>query len=202
MQHFFGSIKIFNYLKLNNAELTPSLWIYSIHSNNPELIQIFENSKVTPSDLSYKKCFKEAIKCHHNELAEYIQSKFIIDQEDSILFALKYYNYEFYPPDFDVTNHKIFIYTIKHRHFYIVEYILSQKKIDVNKAINCPYKNKKICKDDEETNSSHKSKKDKELYDDWVFWNELSAESRESNRIRGRKYLRVVIHKKTLHHCI
>ena len=36
---FFGSIRIFNYLVTNKAELKPSLWLYTIHSNNAEIIQ-------------------------------------------------------------------------------------------------------------------------------------------------------------------
>ena len=34
---FFGSIKIFQYLRFNNVDLTQSLWIYTIHGNNPEI---------------------------------------------------------------------------------------------------------------------------------------------------------------------
>ena len=41
---FFGSIQIFNYLKLNKISLTPSLWKYAIHGNNAEIIQILEEN--------------------------------------------------------------------------------------------------------------------------------------------------------------
>ena len=40
---FFGSIQIFKYLKNNSkVELGLPLWIYAIHSDNPELIEILE----------------------------------------------------------------------------------------------------------------------------------------------------------------
>lgn len=45
---FFGSLKIFNYLIENKIELTPSLWLYAIHSNKMELIHILENNKIVP----------------------------------------------------------------------------------------------------------------------------------------------------------
>ena len=34
---FFGSIQIFQYLLMNNAELTPSLWLYAIRASLPLL---------------------------------------------------------------------------------------------------------------------------------------------------------------------
>mgnify|MGYP001101716460 CR=1 FL=1 len=39
---FFGSIQIFNYLKINGSELTESLCPLAIHCNNPEIIHILE----------------------------------------------------------------------------------------------------------------------------------------------------------------
>ena len=45
---------------------------------------------------------------------------------------------------------------IKHVHFYIVEYILSKKKIDVNKTLIFP--DKEINEDDEKTNLKFKIK--------------------------------------------
>ena len=131
-------------LQLNGAKLTFSLLNYSIHSNNPELIHILtdnETNKICAENL------KEAIKCHHNEIANYIQSNYIKDKKDDYLFAIKYYNYKYCPSEFDINNEN-FIYACKYGHFYIVEYFLSLKKIDVNASITCPYKNKEILKDE------------------------------------------------------
>ena len=46
---FFGSIQIFNYLKNNGVELTPSLWYYAIHGKNAEIIQILEDNQIKPT---------------------------------------------------------------------------------------------------------------------------------------------------------
>ena len=45
---FFGSIQIFQYLHLNKVPLESSLWIYAIHSNDPELIQFLEDNHISP----------------------------------------------------------------------------------------------------------------------------------------------------------
>ena len=47
---FYGSIQIFNFLRMNNVELSPSLWLYAIHGNNAELIHLLEENKVEPKD--------------------------------------------------------------------------------------------------------------------------------------------------------
>lgn len=74
---FFDSIQIFQYLRLNKVGLTSSLWLYAIHGKNSELINILEEGNVGPDDKSFRKCFKEAIKCHHNEIAIYIKENFV-----------------------------------------------------------------------------------------------------------------------------
>ena len=43
---FYGSFQIFQYLKLNNVDLKPSLWLYAIHGKNAEIIQLLENNQV------------------------------------------------------------------------------------------------------------------------------------------------------------
>lgn len=43
---FFGSIKIFNYLRIHNVDLNSSLWIYSIHSNKIQMIHLLEDLEV------------------------------------------------------------------------------------------------------------------------------------------------------------
>ena len=39
---FFGSIQIFQFLRMNNVELKPTIWSYVIHSRNAELIHLLE----------------------------------------------------------------------------------------------------------------------------------------------------------------
>ena len=81
---FFGSIQIFQYLKLNNVELSSSLWLYGIHSNDADIIHLLEECQVDPPNNSYEKCFIEAIKCHHNDIANYIKNNYL-SQRDNLL---------------------------------------------------------------------------------------------------------------------
>ena len=45
---FFGSIQIAQYLKFNNVNFDFSLWFYSIHSNNADLIHFLEDNEIKP----------------------------------------------------------------------------------------------------------------------------------------------------------
>ena len=79
---FYGSIQIFSYLKMNGVDIESSLWEFAVHSNNAEIIQLIEDNGVAPIDPSYKNCLKEAIKCHHNNIAEYIDNNKINHKEN------------------------------------------------------------------------------------------------------------------------
>ena len=50
---FFESIQIFNYLRLNNVTLEPSLWLYAIHSGSPELISLLNENNFEPPQRSF-----------------------------------------------------------------------------------------------------------------------------------------------------
>ena len=43
---FYGSIQIVKYLVNNHVEISPQSFNYAIHSNNPELIEFFEENKI------------------------------------------------------------------------------------------------------------------------------------------------------------
>ena len=79
---FYGSIQIFNYLKQNEAKLRSSLCIYAIYGNNPEIINFIEENKILLStedkNFSYDQIFYESIKCHHIDVANYIQNTYFI----------------------------------------------------------------------------------------------------------------------------
>ena len=99
---FFGSIQIFQFLLLNEAELTSSLWLYAIHGQNAEIIHILEENKVKLPNDSYEKCFVEAVKCHHNDIANYFKDNFILEKdvnENIFTCCFRYYNYEHFPND-------------------------------------------------------------------------------------------------------
>ena len=121
---FFGSIQIFKYLfYTKNDLLSPSLWIYAIHGRNPEMIHFLEENHVRMPMQSYHKCLNECIKCHHNELANYILNNYtdINTERDDSFFAaaLKYYNYDYFPTNLD--NSFVFFHLSKNDYFNIVK---------------------------------------------------------------------------------
>lgn len=88
---FFGSLKIFNHLiqNIKKDEIKPKILSYSVHGCNYEIIhqleELFGLSKDATKYLpNLKDCFLESIRCHHNEIASYIQSTYLKDV------ALKY----------------------------------------------------------------------------------------------------------------
>ena len=103
---FFGSIQVFQYLQLNGVSLNSSLWIYAIHGKNPEIFHILERNCEKNSD-TYKICFKEAIKCHHNDFAKYIQNNFLKHKSktENLLINLKYHNFTNLPIDLYKIGH-------------------------------------------------------------------------------------------------
>ena len=132
---FFGSIQIFKYLFNNNVELTPSLWIYGIHSDNPELIHLLVENHVEPEIKSYEMCLLESIKCHHNDIANYIQNNFLstkfkLNNNEKIF---QYYNYMFFPND--LNQNFTFYYLCKYNYYTLVELLLMMKSIDINSKI-------------------------------------------------------------------
>lgn len=145
---FFGSMQIFNYLRMNGVELLPSLWLYAINGNNPEVIHFLEDNHITPKDDTYIKCLKESIKCHHNNITRYIEENFQneinITKNSSFLknqfsFGLHYYNYEFVQnsPKFKYSQDLKYLlfYASKYDHLPIVEFLVNEKKVDVNQTI-------------------------------------------------------------------
>lgn len=137
---FFGSLQIFKYLYFNQKEKDPSLWIYAIHSANPEILGFLENNKLEPKDPTYKECLKESIKCHHNEVANYILKNFINEEDENNFnenvysYGFHYHNYSFFPSN--ANNKLIFYYACQYDYYNIAEYYLSSKKVDVNEIIN------------------------------------------------------------------
>lgn len=125
---FYGSIQIFQYLRLNKVNLTTSLWYYSIHSNSADLIHILEEEHVKSDDGNFVKCFEEAIKCHHNDVANYIQN--CLGDSDTMgtlmnAYGFKYFNFSFFPTEL---NEKIFDYFCKFNYIDIVKSLLNDKK--------------------------------------------------------------------------
>ena len=144
---FFGSTQIFKYLYKNGVELTSSLWLYGIHSDNAEMIHLLEENEVEPPNQSYEECIKESIKCHHNDIFNYLQSNHLnedikgIDDidfkqcydENIYSYSYHYYNFSYFPHEI---NNKInFYYACQYDYFQIVEYFLKTVKININEKI-------------------------------------------------------------------
>ena len=73
---FFGSIKIFKYLiENNNSDDKSSIWLYAVHGQNAQIIDLLEKNKIEPPNNSYIKCIKELIKCHNNQMFSYLYHK-------------------------------------------------------------------------------------------------------------------------------
>ena len=126
---FFGSIKIFKYLLSNNIGLTPQIWLYSIHGNNPEIIGLIEDQNVEPPNNSYEMCFEEAIKCHHNDIAEYFKNNYL-NSPNFINFGLKYYNFSYIQED--LIDIKDLFQLISSDYAIIVDNLVKNPSIDIN----------------------------------------------------------------------
>ena len=131
---FFGSIQIFKFLHLNNADLKPSIWLYAIHGKNPDIIHFLENNHIEPLYNNFDKCFEEAVKCHNNEIASYFLNNAIIEQNvktDELYY--KYDNYFFFDSDFNNTQQMYFF--IKYNYHFLSLNVL-KNNFNNNKIIH------------------------------------------------------------------
>ena len=146
---FFGSIQIFNYLKENKVELTPSLWLYSISSNNAEMIYLLEKNNVKfPYDSNYyfyeeeieeeevedvkkcEKCFAQSIKCYHNDITKYFLNNYC-DNSDIILNqSIECYNFLLIQND-DI-NKSLFHSLCKNDYYILADILLKTTDVDIN----------------------------------------------------------------------
>lgn len=138
---FFGSIQVFQYLRLNKIELMPSLWLYSIHGRNGELIHLLEENHVNASeyDNDFKKCLRESIKCFHSELTNYFRNHYIQEKDeikfDSFSNIFDFYNFD--QIEKTMIDQYSFYFLCKNDYFVLVDFLLNSGKIDVNSLIDC-----------------------------------------------------------------
>ena len=135
---FFGSIQIFNYLYLNEAVLTPSIWLYAVHGRNPEMIHFLEDKKDIITEITYAECFTESIKCFHNEIANYIRDNLLDDSSindyNHYDFIFRYHNYLFFPEN--ISNSSIaFYYLCKYNYIYLVKKVLMLNQVNTGELI-------------------------------------------------------------------
>ena len=139
---FFGSIQIFQYLQLTGVNLEPSLWKYIIHGNNPEMIHLLERNGIIPEGDTCIECLQEAIKCHHNDIANYILDNLMQQNiklcDDNFLknkfsFGFHYHNYEFIQ---NCDNFQfIFYYACLYDYLSIIKLLLENKMIDLKQKV-------------------------------------------------------------------
>lgn len=130
---FYGSIEIVKYLHQNKVDINPSIWLCAVHSNNLELINFLEDNKVIPKDNNYISSYLEAIKCYHNNIAHYIQDKYMkkLEFNDSDLAKLiECYNFEFVSQN--LVNEKFFNCFCRKDYISLVNILI--KDVDVNKT--------------------------------------------------------------------
>lgn len=131
---FFGAIQIFKYLQMNGVKLTSSLWLYVIHSNNPELVHLLEENHIQPEDKTYMKYYLESIKCHHNDIAIYFHNNFMqnTQQTNVLIRSLKSYNFAFLHDN--SISESSFIFLCKYDYIFLLN-IVQSKNIDINQRI-------------------------------------------------------------------
>ncbi|KAK8898747.1 hypothetical protein M9Y10_001039 [Tritrichomonas musculus] len=143
---FFGSIQIFHFIRLNNIELTPSLWTYAIHGRNYEIIHLLEENHVFPS--SYKECLIESIKCHHNEITDYIRNNYCDNNDlNSNVFiqSIKYYNFIYFSEKRMKQSKNIFYFLCKYDYCQLIKLLVDRKfnNLDINMRYTKKIDNKK-----------------------------------------------------------
>ena len=104
------------------------------------MIHSLEENEIKLEDTSYKKYLEEAIKCHHNDVANYFFDNFT-DQDrerkevednfgnNMLSYSYHYYNFNFLSNFVD--NKFIFYYACKYNYVRLYE-ILLETKPDIN----------------------------------------------------------------------
>ena len=107
---FYGSMQIIKYMVMNGINMKPSIWLYAIHSNNPELIHYIEEKGVEPPDYSYLECLAESIKCFWTNITEYIKNNLITEEIDKYELYEQTIQYHNYAIPFEYSNENLLDY--------------------------------------------------------------------------------------------
>ena len=122
---FFGSIQIFKYLMINGCKLRPSLWLFAVHSDNAEIIHLLEENQIKQE--SDKKCLIEAIKCHHNNIANYFKDNYTTKK--SLTASFQYNNYEILSQN--EIDYSFLLHSCRCNYVELVKILLKNTKIDI-----------------------------------------------------------------------
>lgn len=132
---FFGSLKIFKYLYLNDENITDSIWQYAIHGNNAEIIHLLEEKL----DMNPEYSLYYALLFHNYEIADYLINNYDLNEfcnSDSIQFyMMKNYNFKFLNEKYilDSNLNESLIFLSKYNYIDLVKLLLSNK--DINKVV-------------------------------------------------------------------
>ena len=159
---FFGSFQIFEYLFLNNFEIKPSLWLYSVYGNNSKIINYLEKNLINENkkkkkeeeeeeneeeeeieSFPFKETVLESIKCHHIEITEYILNKYQSEKTKKPMTYFKYTFEKYFVSDSfkyfnchfypeDITNNDILFYLCLYDYTPIVKAFFTTRKIDID----------------------------------------------------------------------
>ena len=141
---FYGSNDNIKYMEKRGVELTSSMWIYGIHSCNAELIRYLEDNHVSPPDNDYERILEESIKCHHNDISNYLIDNIMNEEylqnnienefyHNLYRYATESYNYCFFPTNMKYKN--MFFYLCEFDYYTLVKLCLIEGTIDINAAI-------------------------------------------------------------------
>lgn len=140
---FYGSIQIFTYLFLNKVKLSPSIWLYAIHSKSSDLIHFIE-PKVKPPKNNFCECYEESVKCHHIDIMNYIKNTLFQNGEEKLInelvLSLRYFNFSlmsnilgnFGNVEEIAKDDNAFYYLCKSDYCNIVDFLLKNSRINVN----------------------------------------------------------------------
>ena len=136
--------------------MTPFIWLYTIHGRNANIIHLLEENHINPRHMfdnkkncksyhhSYQPCLEESIKCHHNEIAEYVLNNKITEMNiikninddyyrNNITFCFQYRNFSDLFDNID-DNEFIFYCACQFNYIKIVKLFIYYAKLEyVNK---------------------------------------------------------------------
>lgn len=133
---FFGSIRIITYILNKGIKLSEKLWPFAIHSNNAELINLLEENHLIPQNNKLAlKYLEEAIMCHHNNIASYIQDNYVrndinVFYKNIQIYSFRYVNYAKMAES--QINNDSFLYACQYNYIELVKFLLNDVNIDIN----------------------------------------------------------------------
>lgn len=134
---FFGETPIVNYLHTNYIDLEPSIWLFAVHGQNLNLIHLLQDNNISQINDSYELTLKESLKCHHNEITNYILST-LPPTETEISLKIFWQSFEFYNftymEDTNV-NASTFYHLCVYGYYPLVEDLLKDPSVDVNMVV-------------------------------------------------------------------